>query len=149
MRGDTGFDPAGSHANQSETREEPPARRAGNSHEGEAGMADTVDDTEPHDDAVFAEEDISKKGSEERGGVDPFVELMVILAGDDFRHLFGGSIAHEPEVLDHEDGKDRLHAVEGESLGGFVGDDVGNAAGHSGGLGGGGAVFGTQNGEMR
>ena len=44
-------------------------------------------------------------------------------------------------VMRHEDGQNRLHAVIGEALGRFVADDVRHAWGHSGEIGWRGQIF--------
>ena len=64
-------------------------------------------------------------------------------------HLLSSQPVHEPEVLGHEHHENGAHAVEREALGCFVTNNIRNTLGHSFGVCRGGAVFGTQTGEMR
>lgn len=111
-------------------------------------MSDAIEDTEPNDDAVFTEKEIGQKSTEEWRGVDPLVEFVVILTRKHLRHLFGRGVSHEPKVLHHEDGEDRLHSIEGEAFSSLVCDDVGNSAGHAGGFCGSGPVVLAQSDEV-
>ena len=80
---DAGLDTSGSKADQGEAGEEPPSGGTGNSHDCKAAMAHAIDNAEPHDDAIFPKKYVSEKSAEKGGGIDPFIELVVVLTGDD------------------------------------------------------------------
>ena len=123
--GDTGFDSSGTHGDQRETH--------GQSDPGlihcEGQMPQAIHQRQRHDRSVLPQPDIRDQGSDDREKIDRGRKKMIIGARFGFTHHVQGAV-HVQEVLGHENDQDRSHAVETESLGGFVHDQEREAGRH-------------------
>ena len=132
---DARLDSARADTNQCETDRQhgalPNANAPRSVHAGQGETAETIDDREPEDGSIFPEPAV---------GNDRADDGKVINAGDEIVGVFVGLVRRHrrehagvvEDVMRHEDGQDRLHAVVIETLGRFVADDVRHARRHAG-----------------
>lgn len=92
-------------------------------------MAQAVDQRQAQDRPVLSQERVGQDGSQDRKEIDARIEGVIPGHGVRVTHR-GRSAARVHQVLRHEDDEDALHAVEAESLGRFISDDVGDAGRH-------------------
>ena len=147
MGRDAGLDAARADGHEEQSRDEPALRLEGHLQDRgrkidarQRRVAEAVHHREQHDGAVLAK----KRVGDERAD-----HGKKVRAGNKPRHPFArlgvgvvvGRARRSHQVLRHEDGKNRLHAVEREAFCRFVADDEWNARGHAGRFGGGGTVW--------
>ena len=96
---------------------------------GQAGMAGTVDEAEPEDGVVLAEEAVSEPAAQQWEEIDADDEGVEHLLGLGLAHVLGNG---QQQAGHQEDRQDVAHAVEAEALASFVADDVGNLRRHLG-----------------
>ena len=121
--------------NQQQTSEQPPSGTdRWRTHERERRVAEAVHHRQIQNRAVLAQEHVGEQRTENWEEIRGGGECMKMLCG---RRIAQRAIrsrhtrSHPVQVIRHEDRQDRLHAIETESLGGLVTNDVGNPAGHS------------------
>lgn len=130
-----GLDSARADADQCEADRQHGALPNGNAprsvHKREGQTAKTVNDGEPEDGSIFTEPAIGNDRANYRKIIDAGDEVMGVFVS--FVGLHGRERAGLIEdVMRHEDGQDRLHAVVIETLGRFVADNVRDARRHPG-----------------
>jgi len=95
----------------------------------EAGMARAIDDAEPEDGRVLAEESVGQPAAQQREEIDADHEGVEDLLGLGLAQV----CRHGQQQAGHqEDRQDVAHPVEAEALAAFVADDVGDLWRHLG-----------------
>ncbi len=108
----------------------PDCNSPGSRHAGEREIAQAVNDRKGKDRPVFAEPTVGQNRAEDWKEIDAEHEIMRGHVRFVLLHR-GQQTGLIQDVVRHEDGQDRLHAVIGETLSRFVADDVRHARRHA------------------
>ena len=100
-------------------------------HTCEREVAKAVSDRQRQDRPIFAEETVGQNGAEDWEEVDAENEVVRVHVGFVLLHRREQARLIQ-DVMRHEHGQDRFHAVVGEAFGRFVADDVRHARRHAG-----------------
>ena len=92
-------------------------------------MAKAINDREPENGLIFANETLRQDGAENREEINRRDKEGEILPRFRVAHVISRAAARD-QILGHENDQDGAHPVEREALGRLVPDDVGHAGRH-------------------